>query len=155
MAMGELNGKIWAKSASPLPGWLQFDPVTRSFGGLKAGQVVMLGSVTPPIWLDRPCHVSVAFEGLGEATVTSFPDGESFVKINENIRGADVFVVQPTNPPGENMLELLLLIDAALIVAALTTLISLAVASARVTASCSASGPWYQTNTGQWYRYTP
>jgi ribose-phosphate pyrophosphokinase len=36
-----------------------------------------------------------------------------FVRINENIRGADVFVVQPTNPPGENVLELLLLIDAA------------------------------------------
>ena len=41
-----------------------------ALGGLKAGQVVMLGSVTPPIWLDRPCHVSVRFEGLGEATVT-------------------------------------------------------------------------------------
>ncbi len=33
-------------------------------------------------------------EPLGEATVTSFPDGESFVKINENIRGQDVFIIQ-------------------------------------------------------------
>src|SRR4029077_9346973 len=36
---------------------------------------------------------------LGNATVTSFPDGESRVKINENIRGRDVFIVQPTCPP--------------------------------------------------------
>jgi 2-keto-4-pentenoate hydratase len=50
--------------------WLAGSPTAAAFGGLKAGQVVMLGSVTPPIWLDRPCHVSVAFEGLGEATVT-------------------------------------------------------------------------------------
>lgn len=50
--------------------WLAGCPTVAAFGGLKAGQVVMLGSVTPPIWLDRPCHVSVRFEGLGEATVT-------------------------------------------------------------------------------------
>src|SRR6185503_19335977 len=36
---------------------------------------------------------------LGDATVTSFPDGETFVKINENIRGRDVYIVQPTCPP--------------------------------------------------------
>ncbi|MFM8337656.1 MAG: ribose-phosphate pyrophosphokinase-like domain-containing protein, partial [Opitutaceae bacterium] len=35
-------------------------------------------------------------EPLGEATVTSFPDGETFVKINENIRGHDVFIIQST-----------------------------------------------------------
>jgi 2-keto-4-pentenoate hydratase len=50
--------------------WLAGSPTVAAFGGLKAGQVVMLGSVTPPIWLDRACHVSVRFEGLGEATVT-------------------------------------------------------------------------------------
>ena len=36
---------------------------------------------------------------LGDASVTSFPDEETFVKINENIRGRDIFIVQPTNPP--------------------------------------------------------
>ena len=46
-------------------------------------------------------------------TVTRFADGEIFVRIDENIRGQDVFIVQPTNPPAENVLELLLLIDAA------------------------------------------
>ncbi|HTZ20606.1 MAG TPA: ribose-phosphate pyrophosphokinase [Opitutaceae bacterium] len=51
---------------------------------------------------------------LGEATVTSFPDGESFVKINENIRGADVYLIQPTCPPSNHhLMELLIMIDAA------------------------------------------
>jgi len=51
---------------------------------------------------------------LGEATVTSFPDGESFVKINENIRGQDVFIVQSTcTPTNHHLMELLILIDAA------------------------------------------
>jgi ribose-phosphate pyrophosphokinase len=47
-----------------------------------------------------------------KATITRFADGEVFVRIDENIRGADVFIVQPTNPPAENIMELLLLIDA-------------------------------------------
>ncbi|MCW3473315.1 2-keto-4-pentenoate hydratase [Limobrevibacterium gyesilva] len=47
--------------------WLAGSAVARAFGGLKAGQVVMLGSVTPPIWLDGPCDVTVAFERLPEA----------------------------------------------------------------------------------------
>ncbi len=50
---------------------------------------------------------------LCKVTSTRFADGEIFVRIDENVRGADIFIVQPTNPPAENMLELLLLIDAA------------------------------------------
>src|SRR5471032_1545903 len=51
---------------------------------------------------------------LGEATVTSFPDGESFVKINENVRGHDVFIIQSTCPPtNHHLVELLIMIDAA------------------------------------------
>lgn len=51
---------------------------------------------------------------LGNATVSSFPDGETFVKINENVRGRDVFIVQPTCPPSnQNLMELLILTDAA------------------------------------------
>jgi ribose-phosphate pyrophosphokinase len=51
---------------------------------------------------------------LGEATVTSFPDGETFVKINENVRGHDVFIIQSTCPPtNHHLMELLILIDAA------------------------------------------
>ena len=51
--------------------------------------------------------------GLCKVTCDRFADGEIFVRIDENIRGLDVFIVQPTNPPAENVLELLLLIDAA------------------------------------------
>ncbi len=50
---------------------------------------------------------------LCKATTTRFADGEIFVRIDENIRGCDVFIIQPTNPPAENVMELLLLIDAA------------------------------------------
>ena len=50
---------------------------------------------------------------LGEAEVGSFPDGETFVKIKENIRGRDVFVVQPIcRPPNDHLMELLIMIDA-------------------------------------------
>ena len=50
---------------------------------------------------------------LGDATVTAFPDHETFVKINENIRGRDVFIVQPTSPPAnQHLMELLIMIDA-------------------------------------------
>ena len=51
---------------------------------------------------------------LGDATVSSFPDGETFVKFNENIRGRDIFIVQPTCPPtNQNLMELLIMVDAA------------------------------------------
>jgi ribose-phosphate pyrophosphokinase len=50
---------------------------------------------------------------LCRVTLTRFEDGEIFVRIDENVRGDDVFIVQPTNPPAENVMELLLLIDAA------------------------------------------
>jgi len=51
---------------------------------------------------------------LGDATVSSFPDGETYVKYNENVRGRDVFIVQPTCPPtNQNLMELLIMVDAA------------------------------------------
>jgi len=50
---------------------------------------------------------------LCKVTCTRFADGELFVRIDENIRGNDVFIVQPTNPPADNIMELLLMIDAA------------------------------------------
>jgi ribose-phosphate pyrophosphokinase len=50
---------------------------------------------------------------LGDATVKRFADGEIFVRINQNARGRDVFIIQPTPPPADNLMELLLLIDAA------------------------------------------
>jgi ribose-phosphate pyrophosphokinase len=51
--------------------------------------------------------------GLANASVTTFSDGETSLQINENVRGADVFVIQPTSTPvNHNIMELLLMIDA-------------------------------------------
>ncbi|MFQ5538064.1 MAG: ribose-phosphate diphosphokinase [Gemmatimonadota bacterium] len=47
------------------------------------------------------------------ATIYNFADGEIFVRIDRNARGRDVFIIQPTVAPADNMMELLLLIDAA------------------------------------------
>ncbi|MDR5659189.1 ribose-phosphate diphosphokinase [Serpentinicella sp. ANB-PHB4] len=50
---------------------------------------------------------------LGDAQVGTFSDGEVYVNINETVRGTDVFVIQPTDPPvNENLMELLIMIDA-------------------------------------------
>lgn len=54
--------------------------------------------------LDRP---------LCDVTIDRFADGEIFVRINDNVRGRDVFLIQPTNAPAANIVELLILIDAA------------------------------------------
>jgi ribose-phosphate pyrophosphokinase len=52
-------------------------------------------------------------EPLGEVDIRRFPDGETFVKIIENIRGRDVFILQSIcHPPNEMLMELLILIDA-------------------------------------------
>jgi ribose-phosphate pyrophosphokinase len=49
---------------------------------------------------------------LGQAQIRRFSDGEIFIEIEENVRGVDVFVVQPTCPPvNENLMELLIMID--------------------------------------------
>lgn len=50
---------------------------------------------------------------VGKVEISRFPDGETFVKVAESIRGKDVFVVQPIcKPPNENLMELLIMIDA-------------------------------------------
>jgi ribose-phosphate pyrophosphokinase len=50
---------------------------------------------------------------LGDCDVGRFEDGEVSVKINENIRGSDVFIVQATGAPADNLMELLVMLDAA------------------------------------------
>jgi ribose-phosphate pyrophosphokinase len=53
-------------------------------------------------------------EKLCDVQISRFPDGEIFVKIAENVRGRDVYIIQPTSyPPNENLMELLIMIDAA------------------------------------------
>jgi len=77
----------------------------------NTGPQVFTGNANPALAQEIADYVGVP---LGQATVTSFPNGETFVKINENIRGRDVYIVQPTAPPtNQNLMELLIMIDAA------------------------------------------
>jgi ribose-phosphate pyrophosphokinase len=65
---------------------------------------------------NRPLAERIAKElgsTLCDVTIKRFADGEIFVRIDENVRGRDVFIIQPTAPPAENIIELLLLLDAA------------------------------------------
>jgi ribose-phosphate pyrophosphokinase len=60
-------------------------------------------------------HAICAAIGMapGKISIRPFPDGETFVKIEENVRGEDVFIVQPTSPPtNHNLMELFIVIDA-------------------------------------------
>jgi 2-keto-4-pentenoate hydratase len=44
--------------------WLAASDVAAAFGGLRAGDIVLLGSVTPPVWIEAPCDVRMDFDGL-------------------------------------------------------------------------------------------
>jgi ribose-phosphate pyrophosphokinase len=71
---------------------------------------IFCGTANEPL-ADEVC----AFLGLtrGQAMVTRFKDGEAYIQIQENVRGADVFVIQPTcRPVDEHLMELLLMMDA-------------------------------------------
>ncbi len=76
----------------------------------KQGFKLLAGTANQALAQEIAGHLGV---DLCRVTCSRFADGEIFVRIDENIRGADVFIVQPTNPPADNVMELLLLIDAA------------------------------------------
>ncbi len=77
------------------------------FGAMK----IFSGTAHPAL-ADRICaHLGVK---RSDAKVSPFPNGETFVKINENVRGSDMFIIQPTCPPtNNNLMELLIMVDAA------------------------------------------
>lgn len=71
---------------------------------------IFSGTSNQPLALDI-CK-SIGIE-LGKCTVSAFPDGETFVKIDENVRGEDVFLVQSTSPPtNHHLMEMFIMIDA-------------------------------------------
>jgi ribose-phosphate pyrophosphokinase len=71
---------------------------------------IFCGSANQP--LAHAICKSIGVE-LGKITCTPFPDGETFVRIEENVRGEDIFVVQPTSPPtNHHLMELFIIIDA-------------------------------------------
>jgi len=71
---------------------------------------VLAGNANPGLAAEICRYLEV---DLGEAEVGRFADGEINVKINENIRGCDIFILQPTLAPADNLMELLIMIDAA------------------------------------------
>jgi ribose-phosphate pyrophosphokinase len=76
----------------------------------RSNMAVFTGSANPQLAYDIVRHLSVP---LGRADVSRFSDGEITVEIMENVRGRDVFIVQPTCPPtNENIMELLVMVDA-------------------------------------------
>jgi len=71
---------------------------------------IFAGNSNPPLARDITQYLDIP---LGRAVVETFSDGESKVEIKENVRGADVFVIQSTSAPGNsNLMELLLMLDA-------------------------------------------
>jgi ribose-phosphate pyrophosphokinase len=70
---------------------------------------VFTGNANPALADEITRHLHVP---LGRADVARFSDGEVSVEIMENVRGRDVFIVQPTLPPADNLMELLLMTDA-------------------------------------------
>ena len=77
----------------------------------KSGLKIFSGNSNRPLAEEICKAINVP---LGSATVTCFPDGESFVNIDENIRGQDVYIVQSTcTPTNHHLMELLIMIDAA------------------------------------------
>ena len=71
---------------------------------------IFTGSANPELAAKISDYLSLP---MGDATVTRFPDGEIHVKIQENIRGKDVFLIQPIcTPPNEMLMEMLIMVDA-------------------------------------------
>ncbi len=72
--------------------------------------MVFAGNAHPQLALNVVGHLGLA---LGKAVVGRFSDGEVMVELQENVRGTDVFVVQPTcAPTNDNIMELLVIVDA-------------------------------------------
>ncbi|RMF92004.1 MAG: ribose-phosphate pyrophosphokinase [Nitrospinota bacterium] len=72
--------------------------------------LVFSGRANPPLAREICQYLSIKEGGI---SISNFSDGEIYVQIHENVRGRDVFVVQPTCPPvNENLMELLIIVDA-------------------------------------------
>ena len=76
----------------------------------SGGPMLLAGTANRPLAEEIAQHLNYP---LGAITIKKFADGEIFVRIDENVRGRDLFIIQSTTAPGDNIIELLLLIDAA------------------------------------------
>ncbi|WJX91700.1 ribose-phosphate pyrophosphokinase [Trifolium repens] len=96
--------------ASSIPSFLA--PDTRGINGLvnKNRLRIFSGTANPALAQEISCYMGL---DLGKIKIKRFADGEIYVQLQESVRGCDVFLVQPTCPPAnENLMELLVMIDA-------------------------------------------
>ncbi len=116
-AAGSLPDGVMA-AHGPLEAWVQVRVLVgqprRAAGGAKGSvRTVKIFSGTAHLALSQRISAYLG-EPLGEVDIRRFPDGETFVKIVDNIRGRDVFIIQSIcKPPNEHLMELLVMIDAA------------------------------------------
>lgn len=79
------------------------------FVDIHSGLKIFTGNSNRPLAHDVANQLGVS---LGKITVNKFADGEVNVMVNENVRGKDVYIIQPTSPPvNETLMELLLMIS--------------------------------------------
>jgi ribose-phosphate pyrophosphokinase len=85
------------------------DPQSAGFS-MYEHLTILSGRANPDLSREIASYLGIS---LGAVDVGNFPDGETSIKLNQNIRGCDVFLIQPTCPPvNENLVELLVMIDA-------------------------------------------
>jgi ribose-phosphate pyrophosphokinase len=77
---------------------------------MSDGFMIFSGSANLSLSKKISEHLGVVLGGIEKK---QFSDGEIWIKFSENIRGRDIFIIQPTHPPAENILELLIMLDAA------------------------------------------
>ncbi len=76
----------------------------------SSGMMVFTGNANPELAQEIACYLNLP---IGKAIVGQFSDGEVMAEVQENVRGRDVFIVQPTSAPtNDNLMELLVMIDA-------------------------------------------
>jgi ribose-phosphate pyrophosphokinase len=99
------NTEYATREAKTNSAWTRDKESFGTYGGLK----LFTGNSNKPLADDIASHLGI---NLGKITVGHFADGEVNVVINENVRGKDVYIVQPTSPPvNETLMELLLMIS--------------------------------------------
>ncbi|WOK98687.1 hypothetical protein Cni_G07399 [Canna indica] len=93
-----------------LPGLL-VSPRTAGLGGNHDSRLrIFSGSANPALSQEIACYLGLQ---PGKIKIKRFADGEIYVQLQESVRGCDVFLVQPTCPPAnENLMELLIMVDA-------------------------------------------
>ena len=80
------------------------------YGSLGSDFRLFSGRANPELASEVAAELGVP---LGKISIETFPDSETYVKIEESIRGADIYIIQPTcTPVNDNLMELLIMMDA-------------------------------------------